>query len=301
MMAERDAALAYWTGWRDVEISFRKSDADLVPRQWHSFGKRISPLTTGPRLAANPINAILNYLYAILEAETRVALLTIGLDPVLGIVHADYRGRDSFALDVMEAVRPKVDAYVLQLLERRTFRAGDFFETRKGVCRLLRPFTHELARTAPVWAELVAPVCEQVAKTLAEAPGSKVKRVLTPLTRSNHVDAREAMRRRPRSQLRLPLPEKVCKNCGGELPRRERVYCDACYSQLDFRTKKRCKRCGGELPNRHRVYCDGCLPRRIRKQSSGFATDDVESTLADAIEEIRGLHLKGASEANNRG
>ena len=266
MMAERDAALAYWTGWRDVEISFRKSDAGLVPLYWRSFGKRISPLTTGPRLAANPINAILNYLYAILEAETRIALLTVGLDPVLGIVHADYRGRDSFALDVMEAARPKVDAYVLQLLGRRTFRAGDFFETRKGVCRLLRPLTHELARTAPVWAELVAPVCEQVAKTLAEAPGSRVKRVLTPLTRSNHVEAREAIRRRPRSQLRLPLPEKVCKNCGGELPRRERVYCDACYSQLDFHTKKRCKRCGGRVPNRKRVYCDSCLADHPRKR-----------------------------------
>jgi len=259
MMAERDAALAYWTGWRDVEISFRKPDAGLVPMHWRSFGKRISPLTTGPRLAANPINAILNYLYAILEAETRIALLTVGLDPVLGIVHADYRGRDSFALDVMEAARPKVDAYVLHLLERRTFRASDFFETRKGACRLLRPLTHELARTAPVWAELVAPVCEKVAKMLAEAPGSKVKRVLTPLTRSNHVEARDAIRRRPRSQLRLQLPEKVCKNCGGELPRRERVYCDKCYSQLDFRTKKRCKGCGGHVPNRHRVYCNLCL------------------------------------------
>ena len=127
-------------------MSFRESDAGLVPLYWRSFGKRISPLTTGPGLAANPINAILNYLYAILEAETRIALLTVGLDPVLGIVHADYRGRDSFALDVMEAARPKVNAFVLQLLRRRTFRAGDFFETRKGACRLLRPFTHELVR-----------------------------------------------------------------------------------------------------------------------------------------------------------
>jgi len=82
-MAERDAALAYWTGWRDVEISFRKSDADLVPPYWCSFGKRISPLTTGPRLAANPFNAILNYLYSILEAETRIALPS-GSIPYLG-------------------------------------------------------------------------------------------------------------------------------------------------------------------------------------------------------------------------
>jgi CRISPR-associated endonuclease Cas1 len=259
VMAERDGALAYWTGWRGVEIRFRNSDGSSLPDHWRSFGRRISPLSAAPRLATNPINAILNYLYAILEAETRVACLTVGLDPTLGIVHADFRSRDSLALDVMEAIRPRVDAYVLQLFERRTFSANDFFETRKGVCRLLRPLTHELAGTAPVWAELIAPVCEQVARMLSEAPGSKVKRVLTPLAHSNHAEARDAVRRRPpRSQLCLSLPEKVCKNCGGELPRRERVYCDACYAQLDFQTKKRCKGCGGKVPNRHRVYCDEC-------------------------------------------
>jgi CRISPR/Cas system-associated endonuclease Cas1 len=42
---------------------------------------RGSLLTSSPRLAINPANAILNYLYAILEAETRLACLTLGLDP----------------------------------------------------------------------------------------------------------------------------------------------------------------------------------------------------------------------------
>lgn len=48
------------------------------------------------------------YLYPILESEARIACLTLGLDPGLGIWHADYRSRDSFALDLMEAVRPDV-------------------------------------------------------------------------------------------------------------------------------------------------------------------------------------------------
>jgi CRISPR-associated endonuclease Cas1 len=295
--AERDAALAYWTGWREVGIRFRGSDAGNCPEHWRTFGRRMSPLTGAPRLAVNPINALLNYLYTLLEAETRIACLTVGLDPTLGIVHADYRSRDSLALDLMEAVRPRVDAYVLELLGQRTFAKGDFFETRRGVCRIVSPLTRELAETLPAWAEFVAPVCERVAKTLAEAPGSKVERLSTPLTRSNYTDARDPVRRRPpRAQLRPELPEKVCKRCGGELPRSDRVYCDeclpevrrnqrtkrrckrcggvvpgnkrvycdACYSQLDFCTKKRCKRCGGRLPHRKRVYCDRCLPLRSR-------------------------------------
>jgi CRISPR-associated endonuclease Cas1 len=268
MMAERDAALAYWTGWRDVEVRFRKSDIERVPERWRSFGRRISPLTGAPRLAVTPPNALLNYLYALLEAETRVACLTVGLDPTLGMVHADYRSRDSLALDLMEAVRPRVDAYMLEVLRQRTFAKGDFFETRRGVCRILSPLTRELAQTLPVWAELVAPVCERVVKMLAEAPGSKIERLSTPLTRANHTEARDAVRKRPlpTDRVRVPKPEPTCRQCGGEVLRRDRMYCDECLPEIrrQQRTKRRCKRCGGEVPHRKRVYCDTCLPARYR-------------------------------------
>jgi hypothetical protein len=120
-----------------------------LPEHWRAFGRRASPLTRNPRLAANPANAILNYLYAILEAECRIACLAVGLDPGLGVLHADQRNRDSMALDLMEAVRPDVDAYVLDLLEGHDFRAKDFRETRQGVCRVLAPLTHHLAGMAP--------------------------------------------------------------------------------------------------------------------------------------------------------
>lgn len=37
----------------------------------------------------------------------------------------------------MEAVRPQVDIFLLELLRKRTFRVADFFENRQGVCRVL--------------------------------------------------------------------------------------------------------------------------------------------------------------------
>jgi hypothetical protein len=43
----------------------------------------------------NPANALLNYLYAILEAEARIAILSMGLDPGMGVLHADLKARDS--------------------------------------------------------------------------------------------------------------------------------------------------------------------------------------------------------------
>ena len=114
-----------------------------------------------PCRATDPANAILNYLYAILEAEARIAALRMGLDPGLGFLHVDQVSRDSLACDLMEVVRPKVDAHVLDLLQKRTFKKADFFETREGVCRLMPPLTHELAATGRIWAKEFGPVTER--------------------------------------------------------------------------------------------------------------------------------------------
>jgi CRISPR-associated endonuclease Cas1 len=232
LIAERDAAFAYWAAWAGLPVRFRPSEAARLPDHWATFGQRSSAFSSGPRLAVNPANALLNYLYAILEAETRIALLTVGLDAGLGIVHADYRARDSFALDVMEAIRPDVDQYVLDLLERRVFRAHDFHETRRGVCRLLSPMTKQLAETAPTWGGLIAPVAEQVATILARAPGSRIDRLTTPLTNTNRQAGRDGMRRTARTgRPRAPKPPPTCQRCGGELPHPERRVCDTCLAE----------------------------------------------------------------------
>jgi CRISPR-associated protein Cas1 len=62
----------------------------------------------------NPANAIPNYLYAVLESEAHLAVAELGLDPGVGVMHADSKTRDSLACDLMEPVWPQVDAYLLQ-------------------------------------------------------------------------------------------------------------------------------------------------------------------------------------------
>ncbi|MGH2971099.1 MAG: CRISPR-associated endonuclease Cas1 [Gaiellaceae bacterium] len=230
VMAERDAALTYWSAWAPVTPRFSQADARKLPTHWLRFGQRGSPLTSAPRLAVNPVNALLNYLYAILEAETRIACLAVGLDPSLGIVHADFRARDSFALDLMEAVRPNVDQYVLDLLNKRLFKAGDFYETNRGNCRLLSPTTHLLAETAPTWAQLIAPTAEEVSQALAEMPESRIERLATPLTNSNRLAARATVRRHPKREAKPTFPKlpPACRACGGEVPHPERAYCNTC-------------------------------------------------------------------------
>ncbi len=233
LIAEGGAAAAYFGAWGNIPVPFTRRDATRVPEHWLRFGRRGSPLTGSPRLAANPANAILNYLYALLEAEARIACLAVGLDPGIGIAHADQHSRDSMALDVMEVVRPRVDAFVLELLRTRVFRASDFFETRQGVCRVLPPLTHSLAETAPMWAKCVAPVAERVAHMLASVPGARISRITTPLTQRNRSAGRRGLRRKPRlaGAVRAASVPAACRICGVILVAPNRSYCDDCLPE----------------------------------------------------------------------
>jgi CRISPR-associated endonuclease Cas1 len=230
---ESRAAAAYWSAWEGMPLHFAGRDAKHVPARWRTFGTRRSPLSSAPRKAATPANALLNYLYTILEAETRLAALAVGCDPALGILHADKPGRDSLACDLMEPIRPRVDEYVLGLLASRTFERSDFFESRDGNCRLMPAISRPLATTAPRWARDVAPVAEWIGgafraidvscTVLSRTADKPIGRYRTPLTQAN---------KSPRSapvdaSIILALPNR-CRTCGSDLGKRKRIYCEAC-------------------------------------------------------------------------
>ncbi len=223
---EASAALSYWEAWRELPVRYGRRDSERVPDRWLTFGQRHSTLTGSPRLATNPANAILNYLYSLLEAEARLACLAVGLDPGLGVFHRDRKARDSLAMDLMEARRPAVDAYVLALLEQRVLRPNDFVETRRGVCRVLSPLARELASTAPTWRTHIAPVAEEVAAVLAGASGAG--ETPTPLTEAARTRAWDARRRQPSRTVIGPQLPRTCRVCGGHVPLPGRRHCDAC-------------------------------------------------------------------------
>src|SRR5207245_1711185 len=144
-LIESQGAAAYWHMLRNLPITFPKNDLSRIPEHWRTFGTRKSLLTGSPRLATNPANAMLNYLYAVLESEASLAASALGLDPGLGFIHVDTPARDSLACDLMEAVRPKVDAYVLDWIMSQPLRREWFFEQRDGNCRLMAQFASRLA------------------------------------------------------------------------------------------------------------------------------------------------------------
>lgn len=75
------------------------------------------------RPPADAVNAALSYGYAILLGECVSALRIVGLEPSIGYLHSDSRGRPSLALDLMEEFRPSVvDRAVLSSIRRRELR-----------------------------------------------------------------------------------------------------------------------------------------------------------------------------------
>jgi CRISPR-associated endonuclease Cas1 len=224
-LLESQGAAAYWSAWHDLPINFPKNDLRRVPEHWRVFGTRKSPLTGSPRLAVNPPNAILNYLYALLESEARMAAAALGLDPGLGVLHVDTTARDSLACDLMEAVRPQVDAYLLDWITRQPLSRDWFFEQRDGNCRLMAPFAARMSETAPTWGRAVAPIAEWV----AHAFWSTIRKPDAPFaTRLTHRNRREAKGRPSVPPAKTaPQPDNVCRVCGASVSL-ERNYCSMC-------------------------------------------------------------------------
>jgi CRISPR-associated endonuclease Cas1 len=220
---EAAAADVYWAALADLPVSFPARVA--VPDHWRVLGARISPLGhASPNRAITPGHALLNYLYAALETEAVIACHALGLDPGVGILHVDVRHRDGLALDLMEAVRPAVDTYVLDLMAGRALDPREFGEQRDGGCRLAVGMTRALAPLTHRWRLLVGAVAEEAAQRLLDQGGAGWGRVPTRLTHARN-------RRLP---MRLPEPPMLpaaCRECGTPLTKADRVLCDACATR----------------------------------------------------------------------
>jgi CRISPR-associated endonuclease Cas1 len=258
LSTEAHAASIYWRLWKDVPIRFARRNPQRLgfngcwrpgrSELWLTFGPRASTLTGGPFRATTPGNALLNYLYAILESEMTIALLAAGLDPGIGMFHADIDRRSSLALDAIEAVRPHVDYWLLTYLAESAFANRDFTELPDGEVRLSHPLNSQLAHTAALWRQICEPVAGWLAQSLSRAtgfnaaladhlktPGSQAVRSmrteqswkLDPLTSAPPI------RGPARGRWPIPLQDMLkdnpvplaCWECGKELAGRRIMFC----------------------------------------------------------------------------
>jgi CRISP-associated protein Cas1 len=100
------------------------------------------------RHATHPVNAMLNYAYAVLESQIRIATIAQGLDPTIGYLHSCRPGRAALVYDLMEPLRPQVDHLVLSFVRSRTLSPSDFVLGTNGVCRLHPQLAREVAGLA---------------------------------------------------------------------------------------------------------------------------------------------------------
>ncbi len=105
----------------DARAALLSIEGRAAQKYWDALKLVIPPAMNWPgrrgRGARDPVNAALNYGYAILQREVERALVLAGLDPFAGFIHADRPGKPSLTLDLMEEFRQVVvDRAVLALI-----------------------------------------------------------------------------------------------------------------------------------------------------------------------------------------
>lgn len=187
--AERIAARYYWKAWRGLPVSYSGWWEGRLPEHWRTAGTRsVARDSAGSRQistrhAITPVNALLNYAYAILRTETTISIHEFGLDPCHGLMHRNRRHQDDLVSDLMEPGRPVADEIVLGILQSRPLDRADVRETRDGRCRLGETLARELAAAAPLLYDAMQPHCFATVQALLETTKglvpSKARRVGT--------------------------------------------------------------------------------------------------------------------------
>jgi CRISPR-associated protein Cas1 len=109
-----------------AQAAYFRAFTSLFAGALHFHGRNRRP----PR---DPVNACLSLGYTLAHFEGVRLAHAAGLDPFLGFFHEIAFGRESLACDLIEPVRPLVDAWVWEMFRSRTLRP-EHFKVDKGAC-----------------------------------------------------------------------------------------------------------------------------------------------------------------------
>jgi CRISPR-associated endonuclease Cas1 len=260
---EGEAADAYWSGWMGLPLHFLPASyRKRVPAHWSSFRGRGSPLNRGNRNAADPVNCLINYCYALLEASAHMGIHESGLDPYLDVtgLHTDQDTRRSLCYTIMEPCRPVADRLVLSFVLSHAFRSGELWSLRDGRCRLDQDLCARLWYWMPQFRRALGPIMTYILKNLRGGPKYGERTGFRLIEMEPPVRSRAPLGQKRWARVAAPprlRPAGVCRSCGALLE---------------------------QTPNRE--YCDTCFPARHREVIATFAAAGA-STLAKLREEGR--------------
>jgi CRISPR-associated protein Cas1 len=111
---------------------------EAVPLLMKPAARELFPFSTrNRRPPRDRFNALLSFLYALVQADCRAGLEAVGLDPQLGFLHSVRPGRPALALDLLEEFRaPLCDRLALTLINRGQVQPRDFDEREGGAVLL---------------------------------------------------------------------------------------------------------------------------------------------------------------------
>jgi hypothetical protein len=75
----------------------------------------------------------------------------------------------------MDAIRPDVDAWLLEFVQNHIFKVKDFYEKRDGGIRLTLKITPILVETVSLWSEKIESVIEHVEGILLKTQNPEYK------------------------------------------------------------------------------------------------------------------------------
>jgi CRISPR-associated protein Cas1 len=128
MVWEGRSAVAYWAEFSKV-VNRLWPEARFVTRK----GKRKSQAQS----ATDPVNALLNFGYSLLEGRVRHAVNSVGLEPSVGWLHETAASKLPAIYDLQEPFRWLVDLSVIETIAGRQLdRKGDFIPTENYHVRL---------------------------------------------------------------------------------------------------------------------------------------------------------------------
>lgn len=85
------------------------------------------------RPAKDIFNAGINYLYGMLYTVVEGALFAVGLDPHLGILHADEHNKPTLAFDLIEPFRPWADRLLIEMCMDKQLKESFFAKNQYGI------------------------------------------------------------------------------------------------------------------------------------------------------------------------
>jgi CRISPR-associated protein Cas1 len=131
MLYESRVAQVYWK-------EYAKAVEALWPKS--GFVSRRSAQRSWNNSAADPMNALLNYGYSLLESACRSAIVSVGLLPEIGFLHEVAQSKLPLAYDLQEPFRWIVDLSVIEVIrDGKLDRKQDFIVTENYHVRLRPP------------------------------------------------------------------------------------------------------------------------------------------------------------------